>query len=288
MKTILVLSGGSASDGAVFGTALGAARPLAAHLDVLHIRIGPGEAAIATPHLDFAGGAALRAALERLDAEADARSAAAAQHFQRFCTQHDIAVADAPSAAQRITARWREERDDAVRRMIRSARHDDLVVVGRASHVDGLPADFIELLLVESGRPVLVASAQVRQSLTGTVMLCWKETATSARAAGAALPLLAKAGRVIVVGVEEGGETTPEGIRELAERLAWHGINAQTRWLPAPGRSVAEELGATAAQCDADLLVMGGYGHSRAREMLFGGCTRHFLDHADRPVLLMH
>lgn len=288
MKTILVLTGGSESDTAVFGTALAVARPLDAHLEFLHIRLSPGDAAAFTPHLEFASGAALRSALDHLQAEADKRSAASARHFQRFCAQEAIEIADAPLRSRGLSAVWHEARGDGIGHMRLRVRHNDLVVLARASRANGMPPDLIERLLVGCGRPVLVAPARLRQSVTGTALVCWNESAAAARALGAALPLLSKSARVVIVGVEDSAGASVDGTRDLAQQLAWHGINAESRWISAGARSTAEHLDSTAADYDADLLVMGGYGHSRARETVFGGCTRHFLDHAERPVLMMH
>jgi nucleotide-binding universal stress UspA family protein len=288
MKTILVLAGGSETDKAVFDTALAAARPLIAHLDFLHIRIGPGEAARFTPHVDFAVGAGLRDALEQLQAEAKARSTAVARRFREFCETEAIEIADAPTSLRRVSASLREERDDAVDRMMFCARHNDLVVIGRSSRANGLPPALIELLLVGCGRPLLVAPPRMRRNLIGTALVFWKESAASARALGAALPVLSRCKRIVVVGVEETEGGAQDGIRDLARQLAWHGISAECKWMPAEGRSAAEQLESAATEYEAGLLVMGGYGHSRAREMVLGGCTQHFLDHAEWPVLMMH
>lgn len=287
MKTILVLAGGSATDEAVFHTALAAARPFGAHLDFLHVRVGPGEAAAVTPNLGFAMGSALHEVLHQLQAEAKRRSAAAARHFRRFCEREAIGLADAPGSPG-VSAAWREQRGDAVEHMMLRARRHDLVVLGRPSRPNGLPSDLIELLLLGCGRPILVAPAGQRRSVTGTALVFWNETAASARALAAALPLLSLSRRVVVVGVEEPGGGSLDGTRDVARQLAWHGIDAASRWIAAETRAPAELLEAAAAHDDADLLVMGGYGHWRAREMIFGGCTRHFLDRAERPVLMMH
>jgi nucleotide-binding universal stress UspA family protein len=287
MKTILVLTGGSKTDAAVFDTALAAARPLGAHLEFLHIWVSPGQAAAHTPHVEFAMGGGLRDALDRLRDEAELRSAAALRDFRGFCEREAIEIVDMPCHAKGVSAVWREERDDAVERMMLRARRHDLVVVGRPSRANGLPADLVERLLVGSGRPVLVAPMQARKSITGTVLFGWKETAASARALGAALPLLAKSKRVVIIGVEEPGAPSFDGLRELAQHLEWHGILSEFRWMPDSG-SAAQQIEIAAADYDADLLVMGGYSRSRAREVAFGGCTQHFLEHAERPVLMMH
>ncbi len=288
MKTILVLAGGSESDAAVFDTALAVARPLGAHLEFLHIWISPGEAAAYTPHVDFARGSGLHDAMARLRTEAAERAAAAQNNFQRFCQQKAIEILDTACRFPGVSAAWREERDDAVERMLRHARHNDLVIIGRPSRANGLPPDLVERLLVGCGRPVLVAPPQPRGSVTGTTLVFWSETATAARALGAARPLLLQSERVVILCAGEGAESSLDGVRDLAQRLAWHGIAAEFEWLNADARSAPERLEAAAARYNADLLVMGGYSHSPARETIFGGCTQHFLDHAKWPVLMMH
>ncbi|HVJ55872.1 MAG TPA: universal stress protein [Aliidongia sp.] len=282
-----MLIGGSETDDAVLGTALGAASALDAHLQFLHVELKAGEAAVHTPHVDFAMGAALRAALDHLAADQAARSAAAKERFEHFCAAHRIAITDAPSSSHRVAADLRVEQGDALNHMLQSARYNDLVILGRPTRANGLPPDLAELLLVGSGRPMLLAPARARPRLD-TAMVCWKETATSARALAAAMPLLEKARRVIILGIREAGDGSPAGIQALARRLAWHGFEPEIRWVAEPVHSVADRIEAEAAECDADLIVMGGYSHNRAREVIFGGCTQHFLEGSDRPVLLMH
>jgi nucleotide-binding universal stress UspA family protein len=287
MKTILVPAAGSDSDLAPFETALAAARPLGAHLDFLHIRISAGEAAPFIPHLGFARGAAIHAALHKLEDLAETRSAAAARQVHEFCRRHAIVLGDPPQR-RGLSAAWREEPDDPVGRLMRHARHHDLIVLGRRTRRDdGLPDDLIEQLLLACGRPVLLAPPEPPASLLGSVMVCWQETAGAARALGAALPLLAKSRRVLIARVEDGSAAREDGA-EVAQYLAWHGIDAQPCAIPPDGRPAAELIGEAAAAANVDLLVMGGYSHSPTRELLFGGCTVAFIARADRAVLLMH
>jgi nucleotide-binding universal stress UspA family protein len=290
MRTILVLAGGHATDKAVFDTALAAARPLGANLEFLHVRIELAEAAVYTPHVEFAIGRALRGALTNLEAQAQKRSLAALHHFEELCEREAIEIAIKPSNLQtaQVSACWYEEHDDAAVNIVRCARHNDLIVVGRRSHSNGLPPDLLEQVLMQSGRPVLIASAEPRQRLTGTVLVCWNETAESARALAASLPLLAASKRVVIASVEEGAGSSPQALYHLAQRLEWDGIVANPQWLRSSSQPVADRLQALATETQADLLVMGGYGHGRLREMVFGGCTQYFLDQGDRPVLMMH
>jgi hypothetical protein len=104
-------------------------------------------------------GPALSNALRDFEAQAKARSAAAAQHFRDFCLRSSVEICDVPASAKGVTASWQAEGGHALRRIMFHARHNDLVVVGRAKTANGLPADFLEELLLGCGRPVLIASS---------------------------------------------------------------------------------------------------------------------------------
>jgi nucleotide-binding universal stress UspA family protein len=288
MKSILVPVGGSDNDEAVFATATAVGRPLGAHLNFFHVHIGPGQAAIHTPHADFATGAALGGALKEFDTKARQRSEAAALHVREFCLRSDIAFRETPEAATSVTASFRQEEDNALERIMFRARHNDLVVVGRAKRPNGLPPDFLDLMLLGCGRPVLIASATPPESVTGTIMVCWRESADAARAVTAAMPLLTKAKRVIFASVVEDGGRLADAVKEITAQVAWAGVAAEAKVIPPQRAPLQELLAATAKEVQADLIVMGAYGHSRIREVLFGGCTRAFITYADRPVLLMH
>ena len=288
MKFVLVPIGGSESDGPVLETALAAARPFAAHVQFLHVRVAVGEAARHTPHVAFARGAALQEALQQLEEEGRSRSTACFQHVHDFCARVNIELCDTPGDQQSVTASCREVEGGALEHILFHARHSDLIVVGRRAKPNGLPAEFLDRLLLESGRPVLIASSTAPQTLTGTVLVCWKESADAARAVTAATPFLARAKRVIFAGVTERSEQTAAAMAEAVRQFAWHGVPVEMQTI-APDGGPVEDLLATAARTSAaDLMVMGAYGHSRMREIMFGGCTQSFIRHADRPVLLMH
>ena len=288
MKTILVPTSGSETDKAVFATALAAARPLGAHLEFLHICLSAGEAASFVPHVDFARGAALRAAMRRIEVDQERRLATARHHFKELCEKQSIAIHGAPEGATGLTATWEEALDAPLDRIVQRTRHCDLVVLGRPLRPDGLPREFIESVLVKTGRPVLLAPSRPPEHVIGTVVVCWKETPEAARALSAALPLLAKSKRVVILSIGESkGTSLKDGI-DVIRHLAWHGLVAEARCVPSDGRTTAEQIETLASEYPADLLVMGGYGHGRMQEMIFGGCTQHFLEHGDRPVLLMH
>ena len=288
MKSILVPIGGSDSDELVFETALAAARLFDAHLQFLHVRISVGAAAQGTPHVDFASGAALRDALGQLEIERDTRSADAVRHVEELCARAKVPLGGTPGGVPGVTAGWREQKGDAVARILLHARHSDLTVVGRSRTSNGLPSDFIEQLLLKGGRPVLVAGPIAPQTLNRTVMVCWRESADAARAVTAASPFLERAERVILATVAEEKENGGAAMNDFAAQLAWHRIPVEVRIIEPAGRSPQERLADAGREHAADLIVMGAYGHSHLRETLFGGCTQSFLRQGDRPILLMH
>jgi nucleotide-binding universal stress UspA family protein len=290
MKSILVPAGGSSTDTSVFETAFAAAQLFASHLQFLHVRIDAGEAALATPHVEFAAGPALAHALDELDAHAGSRAGAAEQHVQEFCARTGIEMVEAPDGRHRasVTASWRREIHDAPERLMFHSRHHDLIVMGRAKRPNGLPANILENLLLHCGRPILLASDKPANRLNGTVMVCWRQTPDAARAMVAARPFLERAQRVILTAVDEGDGTVALDANEAADRFRWSGVPTDVDVIAAGGRAVPGLLAGAAQACNADLVVMGAYGHSRLRELIFGGATRAALASADRPVLMFH
>jgi nucleotide-binding universal stress UspA family protein len=286
IKTILVPATGNQTDDAVFTSALAAARAFNGHLDFLHIRVDAAAmvAAIAT---DGSGAAMVSGLVERIDEEATRREDTARQMFDRFCERERLAIEDTPAGQQSPTARWLRQTGDEAYWVREYGRAADLLVVGHPADDQGVSIDTIEAALVGTGRPVLIVPAAPLASLPETIVIAWKAAPEAARAVTAAMPLLSKAKRVLIVTVaEEEGLSDEEGAR-LMTALGWHGLNASTRHLRPDRLGAADTLLAAAAEQSA-LVVMGAYGHSRLREWIFGGFTEHVLRGAAVPVLMMH
>ena len=285
VKTILVPTSGSETDAVVFETALAAARPCQAHLEFFHVRVSAGEALRYTPHASFARGKALRDTLRELKEDSDKRWEAAQCHVRDFCNQHKITMADAPDRLHTISANWREEAGNGEEPFITRARVHDLVIMGRFTRPNGLPPNLLPFLLVECGRPMLIATAQAPRRL-GTIMVAWKDAREPARALTAAMPLLTDAERVVVAEIVEGHPSANDAAT-VAAQLRWHGLRAEPRPIKADGQQVAALLSSAAEACSADLLVMGSYSTGPLREEIFGGCTRSILNHAPVPVFVL-
>lgn len=287
IKTILVPTSGSDTDKSVFETAFALGRPLGAHLSFFHVNLSP-MAAAAHAHLEFCQGPELAAALDGLKEHEHARSVRARKHFVAFCGENRIAVHEGPSGIEQISASWLEHADQAEERLLSCARHHDLVVLGRRHNNDYLPPALIESLLVRSGRPLVIAPPSPSRSVSGTIVVGWKETAEAARTLAFALPVLKQAERVILLGVSERGSASTEALSDCARQLAWHGIIADVELVGDGSRTAAVELAEAAARRHAELLVIGGFGHGQLREFVFGGVTRALIEHADLPVFMAH
>ena len=290
MTTILVPTSGTATDMSVFATAFVLAQPLRAHMDFYHVRLTPCEAAVRAPHVSFCIGGAVSDALNYLEHRDKTLEKDAMAHFMDFCDTHPVLVQDRPTGDTGVSVQWIEETNDAEKRFLFRARHSDLVILGRPTHTDLMPVNLIETLLTHSGRPIVLAPRTARQDPIRTVVVGWKETAECARALTAAMPILARAERVMLFSVEEACSSTADiqAIHDLARQLAWSGVAAEARMLPSESIPTAKRLTQAALEADADLLVVGGFGHSAMREHVFGGATRDLLDDCRLPVFLTH
>lgn len=173
------------------------------------------------------------------------------------------------------------------------ARFADLVVLGRcADAVPEVERGLFSDLLFDSGRPLLVVPPDFRwPDRLARAVVAWRPGPEASRALHDALPLLRLAGEVDLVMVEpKSGDTGRNELpgAEVAEHLARHGLSINVTTLPREGRSTGDTLLAFAQASGAELIVAGGFGHSRAREMVFGGVTRTLFQHAPVPVLFSH
>jgi nucleotide-binding universal stress UspA family protein len=173
----------------------------------------------------------------------------------------------------------------------RLSRRFDLVVVGQPEREETVPEEIVdEGALFESGRPVIFVPFIHRTGVKlDRVMVCWDGGRAATRAVADSLPLLKKARQVEVVIVANGRAKSDEvpGI-DLGQHLARHGLKVEVKRITSPDIDVASTILSYAADSSADMIVMGGYGHSRLREFVLGGATRGMLESMTVPVLMSH
>jgi nucleotide-binding universal stress UspA family protein len=154
-----------------------------------------------------------------------------------------------------------------------------------------LPADrgLIDTLLFESGRPIILVPPECDSYARGRVLIAWDGSARAARAVNDAMPLLRAAEAVEIVSVtgEKDLSTTVPGA-EVAPHLARHGISATVNNLTAQDGDVATTLTDQAGIFRANLIVMGGYVHSRLRQFIFGGVTRSMIESSPVPLFMSY
>lgn len=171
-----------------------------------------------------------------------------------------------------------------------AARNYDLSILAQAQHKDDLAeAMTIEATLFSSGRPVLLVPYIQKTGLAlNRVTVCWDGSRSAARAVGDAMPLLKKSAKVEVVTVHTKERRNELPGAQIAEHLARNGLNVELKPLVAPDTDTASVILSHAADNAVDLVVMGGYGHSRFREFVLGGMTRSMLGSMTVPVLMAH
>jgi nucleotide-binding universal stress UspA family protein len=194
-----------------------------------------------------------------------------------------------------VQAEWRTVESEPVMMALREAREAALIVAGQhdPGDLEGFVAhQFLESLILESGRPVLVVPFTGDFPTVGKrVIVAWNGSREAARALHDAIPLIAGAQATIL-----SAETTPDEIPadatpadHAARALMRHGVAVNIEHAVG-GSDVAtgELLLSRAADFNADLIVMGAYGHGRLRELVLGGVTRTLLASMTVPVLMSH
>jgi len=184
---------------------------------------------------------------------------------------------------------------DKIESLVRHARCSDLTVLTQADPATSnfyAAKDLVESVILHSARPTLVLPYAGRFERVGTrVLVAWNDSREATRAVSDALPMLQRASQVEVASWSEGSTTEDKAVRPqldaLHKWLMWHGVSAQMRAQPI-GADIADAMLSHAADTDADLIVMGAYGHSRWAERVLGGATRGLLASMTVPVLMSH
>ena len=178
--------------------------------------------------------------------------------------------------------------------LAKHAHYADITILGWVPASERyIEEGLLEGALFNSGRPVLVVpQGWTTYGSPKNILIAWKSTPQAARAVNDALPLLQKASSVTVVIVDEGKARDaldePAPGSAIAQHLAKKNVKVVVKQVPRLGRSSAEAVLDEARFVGAELLVAGGYGHSRFREWIFGGFTRDILDATKFPILLSH
>lgn len=237
-----------------------------------------------TPHLvelPFSPeiGPSIAAALRDID---DAQRAGALAAFRQSPLAADVHATWAEVAEAPVAASFSQQ-----------ALYADLLLLGQRdssqASSSGVPSDFVETVISVSGKPALIlpyvgAAAEIGQN----VLIAWKPTREAARAVSAAMPLLQRARSVQIIAWASEEEAVSGERLDLNTYLSRHGVAAIWHREGQEPQALGELLLSRACDLNADLLVMGCYGHTRAREWILGGTSRTVLHTMTLPVLMAH
>jgi nucleotide-binding universal stress UspA family protein len=260
------------------------AKRSAAHLTGIFVIDIPGSDLFYGAGMPYAGGGGMSDMVNSLRADASARADAVGEDFREAIRREGL------------EGEWRVVDGDTVALLALHARYADMTILGQPNDEEpykGPSADAVLVnVMMSSGRPVLAVPYAGRfEHIGDRVLIAWNASRESTRAVNDALPLLRGAKMVTVLAVNpkhgiEGHGDVPAA--DIALHLARHGVKAEAAHTIAKDISEGDALLSYAADLGADLIIAGGYGHSRAREMVFGGVTRTLLQEMTVPMLLSH
>jgi nucleotide-binding universal stress UspA family protein len=282
-KLLLPLTGTAAGEAAL-STCLMIARLWNAHVTALHVRVDSRD--VAPLAGEGLSGAMIEEMMSATEKESNERAHAVRAMFDRFVARHDVALSEARPGAECATASFAAVTGREEDLVAQQARLADLTVVPHPdAGEDVSSSDALHAVLFDSGRPVLI-SPQTTPTTIGTRMcLGWNGTAESASAVYAALPWLQRADAVRILSAE-GYQRRGPAAPDLAAYLALHDVRADIVMFQSVGNSVGAGLLAAAREFGCDLLAMGAYSHSRLRQLILGGVTRHVLEYGRLPVMM--
>ncbi len=287
-RRLLVPLTGTAAGEAALATAVMAARIWRSHIHCLHVRVDARDVApLAGEGLSGAMIEEMMAATER---EAGERAGRVKALFDRFAGGlGDITLADSAEHANKadgVTLSFESiagREEDIVAQQ--SRLYDMAVVPHPAADEDVSSSDALHAVLFDSGRPVLVAPPKVPASIGTRICSAWNGTAESAAAMSAALPWMHHAQACRVLYADEYQRRGPK-VEGILDFLKWHGISAGSQQFKPLTKDVGAGLLGAARDFNADLLTMGAYSHSRIRQLILGGVTRHVLENSEIPILM--
>ena len=267
MKNILLLVHDDAGQEARIQAALDIGRAIGGHVTCLDVAIIPALVGI-----DYVGDAGFGMLL------ADERDREAVNR----------ATIEARFSREDVPWDWVDSAGDIAGCLTNASSLADLIVVNR--QLDDFPLPDMRTaageLVVQSGKPILAVPDSLRRMNLDGAMIAWDGSAGSATALRAAVPLLKLASRVEILEIEDKSVRAPA--EDAAAYLSRHDIHAVVCRLPRGGKTTADILLDRVSADDFGYVVMGGFGHRRFLEALFGGVTRAMLSKSPVPLFMAH
>lgn len=283
---ILVPVTGSQRDETAIRTAFAAARPFKAHVQTLFVHADPRET------IPYAGAPLSPQLLQDLiDGAAEIAKAASKSARGALAVAADdarVRIIAAPEKSDGVTASYAEMTGYLPNVLADAVLLSDLVVFPPVGHGDNPEVhEGLVRMLTKSGKPILLSPDASPASLGRRIAVGWDGGQAAAHALCASIPYLKRAETVHLFSFGRIRHTQADA-HAATTYLALHGIEASLNEIAEPQRLVGDLLPAEAAKCGCDMIVIGGYGHSRLLEAMFGGTTQRLVSHPKLPVFMMH
>lgn len=290
IKIILVPVDGSPESLETLNSAFNIANRFGAHVRALHV-VHSSFKAVA--HMSDRMTVSFRAEIEaRAKEEARENADASKAQFEAYCKEHNAAISSDPSSAG-ATAEWVEEVGEVADVLLKWGRLSDVIVIsrphkaGKTELFRGRSGENLEAIMLGTGRPMFIIppAAEVGSRKPAKhVAIGWNGSQESARALSMAMPWLPMMESVTILVSEK----RKESASEVLDYLSWHGVKGSVVTIDGKGKNTADSILKSCESVNADILVVGGFSHSRARELLFGGVTSHLLSNANIATLMVH
>ena len=283
---ILAPLNGTANDSVALATAFAVAKAQKAYVDAVFINPDPREA-IPVTEMPISGDI-VQEIVDSAELGRKQANGAARESFSVAAANWNVKIVSTPEKLDCVTATFRDVMGHPRKAIAKLALLSDLVIFPPLLRDDlsGLHDAFIDVL-TKTSRPVLLCAEKAPASVGQNVLIGWDGGAAAAQALIAALPILEKADIVRFASIHPEGQAEKR-LAEARQYLALHGMSARDTLVVAPRNSIADELFRIAHSHACDLLVVGGYGHSRMMETVFGGTTRQLVSHPETSLFLAH
>jgi nucleotide-binding universal stress UspA family protein len=211
------------------------------------------------------------------------------ENSRNRCRELQSLVQESVSNDLKVQCKTRDTEPGSVGDLAASeARYFDLSVLPWSKEAVSV-SDFSQTVVFGSGRPSILVPPVFQSKSIDHVAIAWDASRVAARAVADLIPLLASDCRIAVLTVRDEKPLPSHDIAEaLSASLTQRGFGAEARHVALAGRTVAEALQEAAIEAGADLLAMGGFGHSRVRDFVLGGATKGIFADLRLPVLLSH
>ena len=283
IKTVLAEVTGNAADDSVLDMALAVADKGGAHITVLHVKRDMLDPAWDAGMVDYGP------IIDVLQQDAKKRETAARKRFEDWRKRHRLAEKAEPPGGKKPTVSFLAQSGIARGLLADEGRVSDIMIMLRPEIAPADTSAEFETFLFETGRPVLLVPAKSSGELFKHVVVAWDGSLEAARAVALAMPLIEAAEKVSVyTGGDQPNPRSGKPAADLVKHLAWHGLPVGIAPANAKADSIGADLLDSCRKVKASLLVMGAYTHSRLRQVVLGGVTRHVLANAKLPLVMTH